>query len=94
MVKTDYYAVEHITNYIKEVIPEVKIETVRVPKKITKIEVEPVERYFLWDIGKSYTILHILPICRRSRLRPGDSWRNRGLLFVLMLSIGQLRLKM
>lgn len=44
VTKIDYYAVEHIKQYIKEVIPEVKIETVKVPKTIKNIEHIPVER--------------------------------------------------
>lgn len=44
VTKIDYYAVEHIKQYIKEVIPEVKIETVKVPKTIKNVEHIPVER--------------------------------------------------
>ena len=40
----DYYAVEHIRQYVRQVVPEIKIETVQVPKVIKNIEHIPVEK--------------------------------------------------
>lgn len=47
VVMTDYYAVENIKQYYKEVIPEKKIEMVPVEKKVKRVEYVPVEKFFL-----------------------------------------------
>lgn len=44
VVATDYYAVENIKQYYKEIIPEKKIEMVPVERKVKKIEYIPVEK--------------------------------------------------
>ena len=44
VVKTDYYAVENITRYFKEVIPEKRVEYVPVERKRRRIEYVPVEK--------------------------------------------------
>lgn len=44
VVVTDYFAVEHIRKYLKEVVPEVRVETVSVPKIIRREEVFPREK--------------------------------------------------
>jgi hypothetical protein len=42
VIKTDYYAVEKRVEYIKEVIPEKRMETVMVEKKVKRYEYVPV----------------------------------------------------
>ena len=42
VVETDYYAVETIQQYFKEIIPEKKVEMVPVEKKVRKVEYVPV----------------------------------------------------
>jgi hypothetical protein len=44
VVKQDYYAVEKITQYYKEFIPEKRVEMVPVEKKVKRIEYVPIER--------------------------------------------------
>jgi len=44
VVVKDYYAVEHVRAYLKEIVPEVKIEYTTVPKIIKKEEVIPREK--------------------------------------------------
>ena len=43
-VFTDYYAVEHVTEYIPQVIPETKIEYVPVERTENRVEYYPIER--------------------------------------------------
>ena len=50
VIKTDYYAVENIKQYYKEIIPERKIEMVPIERKVKRVEYVPVERYDIhWD---------------------------------------------
>ncbi len=44
VIKQDYYAVERITQYFKEIVPEKKIEMVQVPKTVKRYEYVPVEK--------------------------------------------------
>lgn len=37
VIKTDYYAVEHLKHYVKQTVPEIKIETIKVPKIIKNV---------------------------------------------------------
>jgi hypothetical protein len=37
----DYYAIEHVRGYVKEVVPEVKIEYTKVSKIVKKEELVP-----------------------------------------------------
>ena len=43
-MKTDYMAVEKITQFVKEIIPEKKIEMVPVEKKMKRIEYVPIQK--------------------------------------------------
>jgi len=44
VTKVDYYAIEHIKQYIPEVIPETTIETVPVERVVQRTEYIPVEK--------------------------------------------------
>lgn len=57
VVMTDYYAVENIKQYYKEVIPEKKIEMVPVEKKVKRVEYVPVEKFFPSNADRLSTIL-------------------------------------
>ena len=56
VITTDYYAVESIKQYYKEIIPEKKIEMMPIERKVRRVEYVPVERYAGCDVGKLYTI--------------------------------------
>ncbi len=51
-IETDYYAVEHLRYYEKQVIPEKSIEYVPVVRTFKRTEFVPVERYLFDDEGK------------------------------------------
>lgn len=65
VVMTDYYAVENIKQYYKEVIPEKKIEMVPVEKKVKRVEYVPVEKFFPSNADRLSTILKT-----RTRISP------------------------
>lgn len=61
VVTTDFYAVESIKQYYKEVVPEKKIEMVPVERKVRKIEYVPVEKYYNFYAGRSSTTRRARP---------------------------------
>jgi hypothetical protein len=44
VIKQEYMAVEKITQYYKEIVPEKKIEVVPVERKVKRVEYVPVEK--------------------------------------------------
>ena len=84
---TDYYAVENITQYYKEIIPEKKIEMVPVEKKVKKVQYVPIEKYgVIYGLGRLYITLRGR-LKRRRFDRAGLFWGSKVSELVTMPSI-------
>ena len=90
VIETDYYAVENIKQYYKEIIPEKKIEMVPVESKIKKVQYVPVERYHMAITAGRLCIILRERAGRLSRGRAGSYCSSRVLMFGLMQNIGKL----
>lgn len=53
----DYYTVEHVTEYVPQLIPDKKIEFVPVEKIQNRVEYYPIERYSNNNLDKWFIIL-------------------------------------
>lgn len=78
VTRIDYYAVEHIRHYVKQIVPEVRVETRQVSKVIKNIETIPVEKYLPAKLGRSSSTRPISPTWSKSNCSPGPFSSSKG----------------